>query len=145
MNGPPRRPVETPREWLRFAQEDLTVAEWALQDELPAYHTISFLCQSAAEKSLKGCLVGQGWQLQKTHDIVALLGICAEYDPNWADLAPGGAVLNEYIVAGRYPGDLAVEHIGRAEAHEALDAARRIAARARDLTVAESGLEPTAD
>jgi len=31
-----------------------------------------------------------------------------------------GAALNEYITAGRYPGDIAFEDIGKAEAAEAL-------------------------
>jgi hypothetical protein len=44
-----------------------------------------------------------------------------------------GAILNEYIVAGRYPGDIAFEPIGRAEAQEALDATRCIRARVRKL------------
>ena len=44
-----------------------------------------------------------------------------------------GAVLNEYIVAGRYPGDIAFEHIGRAEALESLDATRHIRARVTSL------------
>jgi HEPN domain-containing protein len=119
MSDRPRRPVETPREWLRYAVEDLTVAERALQDDLPAYHTICFLCQSAAEKSLKGYLTAKGWQLHKTHDIVALLGMCAGYDSQWADLAADGAILNEYVVTGRYPGDIAAEDTGRSEAEEA--------------------------
>jgi HEPN domain-containing protein len=134
MSSPGRRPVETPREWLRFAQEDLMVAEWAIRDDLPAYHTICFLCQSAAEKSLKGYLVSRGWQLQKTHDVVALLGLCAEYDPIWAHLVPAAAILNEYIVAGRYPGDLAAYDVERSDAEEALHAARCIVAQARELT-----------
>jgi len=49
MNDQPKHPVETPREWLRYAEQDLRVAEWAMQDESPAYHTICFLCQGAAE------------------------------------------------------------------------------------------------
>ncbi len=129
MSDRPDRPVETPREWLRYAEQDLRVAEWALQDEMPACHTICFLCQSAAEKFLKGYLIAQGWTLEKTHDIVTLLGVCAEYDAEWEALEPDGIVLNEYIVAGRYPGDIIFEDIGLAEAREALDAARRISAR----------------
>jgi len=30
------------------------MAEQAMRDEMPAYHTICFLCQSAAEKLLSG-------------------------------------------------------------------------------------------
>ncbi len=41
-----------------------------------------------------------------------------------------GDLLNEYITAGRYPGDLlAVSAIGRSEAEEAMLAVKRIQAR----------------
>jgi len=39
--------------------------------------------------------------------------ICVEYDHDFASLMPFGELLNEYITAGRYPGDLAFEAIGR--------------------------------
>jgi len=121
MSDQPRRPVETPREWLRYAEQDLRVAEQAMRDELPTYHTICFLCQSAAEKFLKGYLIAQGWTLEKTHDMAALLEMCIEHDPEWEALAADGAVLNEYIVAGRYPGDIA----WRAGPGKSLGAAQR--------------------
>ena len=99
----------------------------------PAYHTICFLCQSTAEKFLKGYLIAQGWTLERTHDVVQLLGLCADYDTELGTMMAEGAILNEYIVAGRYPGDIAFEHIGRAQAQEALDATRRIRACVRKL------------
>ncbi len=37
-----KQPVETPREWLRFADENLRVAEHELTYEAPAYHTVLF-------------------------------------------------------------------------------------------------------
>lgn len=61
--------------------------------------------------------------------MVALLELCAAYDANWRDLVDEGAVLNEYIVSGRYPGDLAFEGIGHPEVEESLQAVRRIHAR----------------
>jgi HEPN domain-containing protein len=133
MSGQPRRPVETPREWLRYAEQDFGVAEREMLSAEPAFHTVCFLCQSAAEKFLKGFLIAQGWSLEKTHDVVALLGLCAEYDAGLGTIMAEGAVLNEYIVAGRYPGDIAFEDIGRAQAEEALNAARRIRARVMAL------------
>jgi HEPN domain-containing protein len=123
-----KQPVETPREWLRFADENLRVAEHELAHEAPAYHTVCFLAHGAAEKYLKGYLIAQGWVLQRTHDIVALLGVCTNYDPAFAELMETGAVLNEYIVAGRYPGDLSFESIGPDEAEEAVGVARQIEA-----------------
>jgi HEPN domain-containing protein len=66
MSDQPERPVETPWRWINYALGDLGVAERELQHKDSAYHTICFLCQSAAEKLLKGYLIRQGWQLRKT-------------------------------------------------------------------------------
>lgn len=57
---------------------------------------------------------------------MALLTRCADYEEQFAALREGGAILNEYIVAGRYPGDVAYEDIGDEEAREALAVVRRI-------------------
>ena len=133
MNDQPKRPVETPQEWLRYAEADLGVAERELLTGEPAYHTICFLCQGAAEKFLKGYLIAQGWMLEKTHDIVELLEFCADFDAELGTLIAEGAVLNEYIVAGRYPGDLTFEEIRETQAEEALEAARHIQGRVKEL------------
>jgi HEPN domain-containing protein len=124
----PLKPVETPAEWRRYADESLAVAEREMAYDRPAFHTVCFLCQSAAERCLKGYLIAQGWMLEKTHDIVVLLGFCQEYDEVFADLLEDGDVLNRYITAGRYPGNLAFEAIGRAEAEEAVRIVRKIEA-----------------
>lgn len=140
MSEQPKRPVETPIEWLRFADENLLVAEQAFVSGEPVWHTICFLCQSAAEKYVKAYLIANGWALAKTHDIVVLLGLCSDYDTAFSALTMDSAVLNEYIVSGRYPGDLAYEDISRSDAHEAIGLVRRI----RDL-VAERLEPPDAD
>jgi HEPN domain-containing protein len=93
---------------------------------LPAFRTVCFLCQSAAEKYLKGYLISQGWTLEKTHDIVVLLWLCANYHQEFSQLLEAGAIINEYIVAGRYPGDLTLEIIDRPEAEEALEIVAQI-------------------
>lgn len=127
MSARDKKPVETPAAWLRLADENLAVAEREMASGRPAgYHTVCFLCQSAAEKYLKGYLIAQGWPLEKTHDLVLLLGHCADYEDRFAALREGGAILNEYVIAGRYPGDLAHEEIGETEADEAVAVARRI-------------------
>lgn len=129
MNDQAKLPVETPQEWLRYANEDLHVAEGAFLDSAPSYHTICFLCQSATEKFLKGYLIAQGWTLEKTHDIIELLEFCGDYEVELSEMVAEGAILNEYIVAGRYPGDLAFEGIGKDQAKEALEAAQHIRSR----------------
>jgi HEPN domain-containing protein len=133
MSDESQLPVETPREWIRFAEGDLRVAEREMQSETPTYHTICFLCQGAAEKFLKGYLIAQGWELEKTHDILRLLKACSSHDAELGKLTAEGEILNEYIVAGRYPGDITFEDIGKAEAEEALTAVRAIRARVLEL------------
>jgi HEPN domain-containing protein len=122
---------ETAQEWLHYAEGDLAVAEHEMQRPSPVYHTVCFLCQSAAEKFLKGFLISRAWPLEKTHDLVELLGWCADYDAELAGMVAEGALLNEYIVAGRYPGDIAAEQIGAEEAKEALEAAQKVRTRVR--------------
>ena len=138
MTANKKLPVETPREWYRFADENREVAERELKHEQSACHTVCFLCQSAAEKYLKGYLIAHGWTLEKTHDISRLLELCAEYDRTFTDVLADGETLNEYMTEGRYPGDLAFETIGREDAEEALHIVRRI----RTLT-AERATMPT--
>ena len=130
MSEPVQRPTETPEAWFRYAEGDLRVAHTAMQADDTAYHTVCFLCQGAAEKCLKGLLIAQGWELVKTHDLTRLMDIAQTYNFNFGKLRADGDLLNEYITAGRYPGDLlSASVIGRSEAEEALQAAHRIQAR----------------
>ena len=78
-------------------------------------------------------MISCGWRLEKTHDIVELLGYCADYDEVLGAMISEGAILNEYIIAGRYPGDVAAEGIGGDAAKEALDAVQRIRSRIKEL------------
>ena len=126
MNVPEKLPEKTPRVWLRYAQGDLGVAEREMTSETPAFHTICFLCQGAAEKCLKGYLIAQGWPLKKTHDVIDLIRDCMAYDSTFEALIPYGGILNAYITAGRYPGEVPFEEIGPDQAREALVAARGI-------------------
>ena len=126
MSAPGSRPVETTEEWLRFAEENLGVARREAAYAHPAYHTVCFLCHSAAEKYLKAYLISQGWTLKKTHDLLELLELCAEYEPSFDSIVDESSALNEYSVTGRYPGDVSFEAFGQDNAGEALQAAERI-------------------
>lgn len=126
MSEQPKLPTETAQQWIKYALGDLRVAKREMKHKDAAYHTVCFLCQGSVEKLLKGYLIGQGWLLRRTHDIVALLAECTEYDDVFNELVADGVVLNEYIISGRYPDDLSVEQIGQTEAVEALKAAHQI-------------------
>lgn len=73
-------------------------------------------------------MIARGWTPEKTHDITRLLDLCAEHDKAFTELVTEGAVLNEYITAGRYPEDIAYEEIGQDDAVEAAEVVRRIRA-----------------
>lgn len=132
MNERPS-PKETVIEWLRYAEDDLVLAERDIKADAPIYHTICFLCQGSAEKYLKAFLISRGWKLVKTHDTLALLAACKNFDTQLASMHAEGQLLNEYITAGRYPGDIGVAGVGKTEAEEALTAARRIRDRVLEL------------
>ena len=70
MTGQKKSSVETAVEWIKFASENLQVAKSTVEYEVPAYHTICFLCHESAEKFRKAYLISNSWELKKTHDLV---------------------------------------------------------------------------
>ena len=111
------------RRWLRFAREDLEVAE-ALSSEarFPPRH-VCWLAQQAAEKALKGALSSQQIPFPFRHDLDALRNLLPE---NWhvRIRCPDLAELTEWAVEARYPGD---------HPEATLDDARRAAEQGRSV------------
>lgn len=66
-----RSDPNNPEAWFDFARRDLARAELFLRERDPA--ACVFYLQQAAEKFLKGRLIGAGWKLRKTHDLLTLL------------------------------------------------------------------------
>jgi HEPN domain-containing protein len=66
MKGDPHNPAD----WCQLARTDLARASRDLAaGDTPA---CAFWLAQAVEKALKGWLIGQGWQLVKTHDLKRL-------------------------------------------------------------------------
>ena len=90
--------------WLRFSEEDLSVASRLMTGIPTAPRHACWLFQQAAEKALKAALVLEGIEFSFTHDLDALRNRLSE---SWsvrtthADLAE----LTEWAVETRYPGD----------------------------------------
>jgi hypothetical protein len=61
--------------------------------------------------------------------MVVLVAHCANHDGELGNMASEAIILNEYVIAGRYPDDISFDEIGRVQAEEALVAAQRIARR----------------
>jgi HEPN domain-containing protein len=73
MKGDPNNPAD----WLKLAMLDLHDArDTAARSSL---RLCVYCLQQAAEKALKGWLIGQGWSLIKTHDLPRLLHEATQY------------------------------------------------------------------
>jgi HEPN domain-containing protein len=114
------------KDWLSLARENLLFARAGMKEDFSPYHSICYMCQGSAEKYLKAFLLWNDWQLKKTHDMSELLDYCYEYNNSFERLFPECEMLNEYVIEGRYPGDLPFESIGEGDAKKAIEAAEKI-------------------
>jgi HEPN domain-containing protein len=68
--------LEKAKQWIELAEEDLSVAKFALtmESNVP-YRIIAFHCQQCAEKYIKSLLILFNIDFPYTHDIEKLLEI----------------------------------------------------------------------
>jgi len=117
--------------WLRKAEGDLRMARLAIETEDPLWDQACFHCQQAAEKSLKAISVACEQPVPRTHDLVRVIQLLAEYLPRVEELGEHAAVLTPFGVSPRYPTFLASET--ETEATDALRRAQEIYARVTSL------------
>ena len=73
MSLPERFPPDDPREWLRRARSNLALARNRVPDvEL---EDLCFEAQQAAQKAIKGVLIGLGIEFPYVHDVSQLLSL----------------------------------------------------------------------
>jgi len=89
------------RAWLSKADSDLKAAELALQAET-ALDTACFHAQQAAEKYLKAYLTFHAIEFPLTHNLNALINLCASRDGAFGTLHGLGSILTPYAVELRY-------------------------------------------
>ncbi len=90
-----------PADWLRIAEKDLRRVEHLLtvQDAEAA----GFYLQQAVEKFLKAFLLSKGWQLERIHDLEALLNEALAYIPSWERFRPVCQKVTGFYFVERYP------------------------------------------
>lgn len=115
-------------EWVAKAENDYASAcrEYRARKH-PNHDLTCFLSQQCAEKYLKARLQEAGADVEKTHNLVHLLDRCLAWEPLWEAHRSALALLGNYAIAFRYPG----ENADKATAKEALLLARRIRSAAR--------------
>ena len=105
MNVPDDPVMKNVRQWLIFADEDLTLAKHGLTltTGIP-FRLIAYHAQQCVEKYLKAYLVFRGIDFPYTHNISHLLELCAE-SADWADDIQDAEELSPFAITTRYPGE----------------------------------------
>lgn len=117
---------EEAKRWLQFAQEDLRMAELALEEEI--YNQVCFHSQQCVEKALKGLVTHGGATPPRTHRMVDILSLL---DPKpLAHVAGDIQLLDRFYIPTRYPealpGSLEEGIPSREDGEEAIATARHV-------------------
>ncbi|TAM94271.1 MAG: HEPN domain-containing protein [Chitinophagaceae bacterium] len=90
-------------QYIKKAKNDfLSIKNNLASDEIPA-DTCCFHAQQAAEKYLKAYLDYNNLEIPKIHDLVKLMKLCMNINPDFVALEPKLKLLSEYSVTPRYP------------------------------------------
>ena len=97
-------PADAARRWLRFAQDDLTVAERAATTADLAPHIGCYHAQQCGEKALKAILVFLQIRYPLRHDLDEVRDLIP---PGWDVVTahPDLSALSQWATVGRYPGN----------------------------------------
>jgi HEPN domain-containing protein/predicted nucleotidyltransferase len=134
MEDPPEQEHEDwVRSWFDKADRDRETMRRTLADD-PLPDVTCYHAQQAAEKCLKGFLTARGREVEKTHDLTALIDECTPFDEAFEQLRDACERPNRYAVDVRYPGDPNDPGYDPSadEARDARDAAERVCAFVRE-------------
>ncbi|GBC92852.1 hypothetical protein HRbin15_01329 [bacterium HR15] len=94
---------EAVRLWVQKAEDDLQAGKLLMQTENPITWIVCFHMQQCVEKYLKAFLIFHGREQPRTHNIPALVNLCAEIDPSFGQLKSRGVrELTRYAIIFRY-------------------------------------------
>jgi HEPN domain-containing protein len=100
---PPTERKGCPNDWLSFAKSDLEIAKIDKTGSI-SYESLCFHTQQTVEKALKALLIFDNTEFPRTHNVRFLLDLLK---PRHIipDIVDESAVLTEYAVSSRYPGE----------------------------------------
>ena len=97
------------RQWFSLAEQDLSIAKNSTITMHPIpVERICNLCQQSAEKDLKGNLFFSEVEFPKTHNLIDLLGMCAQIQPDFENFVRKCQFLTNFAVLPRYPNELQI-------------------------------------
>lgn len=90
--------------WLRYANNDVTLALYLINTKPNAPPLACWLCQQSAEKAIKSALVLEQIRFRRTHDLDTLIDILPE---SWTvkNVHKDLSELTDWNINARYPGD----------------------------------------
>jgi HEPN domain-containing protein len=98
------KPSRIVQEWFRFARQDLLAAKTLMAADNPnLWSNVGFLCQQAAEKSIKGFLAHHKVKFGKTHEMEILGLEVVKLVPSLMELMKRSVRLTPFAVEFRYP------------------------------------------
>jgi len=106
--------------WLNKARNDLLSANKLIAGEEPVIDTAVYHTHQCAEKSLKAFLAFKNKAIIRTHDLITLVDICVELNPDFTKLYELAEELNPYSILFRYTAE-----IMEPDMSEALDAIQK--------------------
>jgi len=123
MTEPHESALSESQRWLRWAREDLTLAQHALADREVVRRGACTWAHQAAEKAVKALLVSAGTDPPKIHDLSRLARLTD--DPARARLTTLELVEGtRWAIEGRYPSD--VEDASASDAEAAVRIAEQV-------------------
>lgn len=122
MNVPPEHILERVQKWIQFAEEDLRLAEHALQLSSGCpYRLIVYHAQQCAEKYIKAYLVFHEIDFPYTHNLRKLLQLCGE---ELLTVLEQAETLTPFAITTRYPG--LDEEVSLSEALSAIELSKKV-------------------
>ncbi len=95
-------PPEIVKEWIEKAEEDYGFACAAIE-ATDYFAQVCFHFQQAAEKYLKTFIVANKLEFRAVHNLLELLEICKQNEPNIEELQQACRFLNPFYIDTRYP------------------------------------------
>lgn len=106
--------------WFEKAEEDLLGIRNNLASQKVPWGLVAFLAQQTIEKYLKGFLAAHQPSIQRTHDLVGLLQLCASFAPKLQSHEAKCRKVSALYLISRYP---EARTVTEAEAKEAVEIA----------------------
>jgi len=94
--------LEIVKEWIEKAEEDFGFASTSIE-HTNYFAQICFHFQQAAEKYLKAFIIANGLEFRPIHNLLELLEICREKEPEISEIEEDCRYLNPFYIDTRYP------------------------------------------